>query len=258
MTSLLIDLGNTRLKWARARQGRLVPGSAGAVDAGSGVLPLAEWCAQPVAQVLVAAVATTGVIEPLLRQLHAAFVVPVIRLQTWQRWHDLVNGYRRPADLGIDRWLALIAARRAHPARSLVVINAGTALTVDALAADGRHLGGLIAPGLTTLRRGLLAAAPSLERHGDGRESDAWTQASDDAIASGCLQAALGLIDRARHRLDRAQRSLVLLAGGDASRLLPWLAEPVSHRPHLVLEGLACCAWDHGGPADAGVVPMPG
>lgn len=242
MNSLLLDLGNTRLKWALSRQGRLLEETAGAVAGTPPDLPLIAWRTQALDQVVAASVAPDPVVEDLLQRLRGELGLPVLRIRTRRRWRDLENAYRQPGDLGVDRWLGLIAARSSHPDQALVLVSAGTAMTVDALAADGRHLGGVIAPGLTAMRQGLLAAAPGLKRHGDGREHDDWAIASDDAMAGGCLQAALGLVERARRRLGHDGESLTVLAGGDAPRLLPWLTGPVRHRPHLVLEGLARCA----------------
>ncbi len=244
MTSLLIDQGNTRIKWALSRAGVLVEDAFDAVAGDAIDLTQPPWPAVPINRVVLASVADDARAEALIQLLRSDPSRPVIRVRTQPRWHGLINGYARPADLGVDRWLGLIAARSGCPGQPLLVVSAGTALTVDALAADGRHLGGVIAPGLSAMRQGLLDAAPGLKRHAAGREADDWALASDDAIASGCLQAALGLVERARSRLTPFSDGLLLITGGDAPRLLPALVAPVEHRPRLVLEGLAVCADD--------------
>lgn len=244
MISLLIDQGNTRIKWALADAGALVDGASGAVVGDTLDLDRLPWPPLPIGQVVLASVAADVRADRLVQQLRAGLACPVVRIRTQSRWHDLVNGYVRPDDLGVDRWLGLIAARAEHPQRSLIVVSAGTALTVDALAADGRHLGGVIAPGLTAMRQGLLEAAPGLKRHVAGREADDWAIASSDAMASGCLQAVLGLIDRARSRFPDADNALMVITGGDAPRLLASLKGQVRHCPQLVLQGLALCAED--------------
>ncbi len=243
MTSLLIDQGNTRVKWALARGGALLEGTFGATaDAALDVTRLPWPSLSSIDRVVLASVASDARADHLLRHLLAEVSRPVVRIRTRRSWRGLVNGYSRPGDLGVDRWLGLIAARAGHPERALLVVSAGTALTVDALAADGHHLGGVIAPGLTAMRQGLLDAAPGLKRHAAGLEADDWAAASDDAMASGCLQAALGLVERGRSRLTQAGDGLVVVTGGDAPRLLAALAGSAQHRPRLVLEGLALCA----------------
>ncbi len=244
MISLLIDQGNTRIKWALSRSGALVEGAFGAVAGDAIDLTRPPWPAVSIDRIVLASVADDARAQALMQQLRADRSPPVVRVRTQSRWGDLINGYALPDDLGVDRWLGLIAARTGWHGRPLLVVSAGTALTVDALAADGRHLGGVIAPGLAAMRQGLLDAAPGLKRHAGGRESDDWALASDEAIASGCLQAALGLVERARSRLSSPADALLLMTGGDAPRLLPALVGAVEHRPRLVLEGLAICADD--------------
>lgn len=239
-THLLVDLGNTRLKWTIAVDGVLVrepvaqPWSS---FASAPALPLPEWRALGVEAVGIASVAPTHVTARVDAALHA-LAVPVFRPGSQARWHGLRCAYRHPEHLGIDRWLALIAAYRRDPARRYTVISAGTALTVDVLDPQGAHRGGVIAPGLAAMRSALLAAAPALARHDAGTASTGLGADSGDAIARGCLQALLGVVERHARDAGGAPRSL-LLAGGDAAVLAPHLQVPVELAPALVLEGLA-------------------
>ncbi len=254
---LVIDIGNTRIKWALARAGALLPGSHGAQGHDAG-LPLAQWRQLQPARVALASVAgvagVAGVPEmpgadranaapdtDIAMQIGAALALPVLRPRSRKRWRGLVCAYPDPAQFGVDRWLALVAARHRQPGATLLVVSAGTAITVDVLQDDGDtawHRGGLIAPGLQAMRRGLFAAAPALARHHGGEARAGLADNSADAIASGCLQAALGLIDGVRRR-SGSQPVPVLLAGGDAGQLQPHLPPPVQLLPALVLEGLA-------------------
>jgi type III pantothenate kinase len=235
-THLLLDLGNTRLKWALARDGALVQAPAALSWPGS-ALPLSDWQAlrpETVALASVAPPAATAALEDALCTLGT----PVHRVQTQVQWRGLRCGYPRPERLGVDRWLALVAAYCRSPDRACIVVSAGTALTVDVLDPDGAHRGGVIAPGLSTMRAGLITAAPALARHEGGVAASGPASDSADAIASGCLQAALGVIERHARDATGAPRQ-VLLAGGDAGVLAPHLAGPVELAPALVLEGLA-------------------
>src|SRR5690606_15525354 len=131
----LVDAGNTRVKWALADGKALV--RTGAIATGNVAHLAEEWGAGPGARRLVASNVAGAGVEAHLEHLcaKAGMVLDVIRSKEEQL--GVVNGYREPAQLGSDRWAALIAAHHAGPAHQLVV-NVGTALTIDALAAGGR------------------------------------------------------------------------------------------------------------------------
>jgi type III pantothenate kinase len=175
----------------------------------------------------------------LAAALAARLGCPVRQPTVQSSWHGLVCAYPRPGRFGLDRWLALIAAHAGRADTPLLLASAGTALTIDRLEPDGRHAGGLIAPGLAAMRAGLVAAAPALAGHVDGHAGPGLAVDSADAIASGCLQAALALIERCRSAGPGAPPWPLLLSGGDAARVRPHLAGRVEERPRLVLEGLA-------------------
>ncbi len=243
---LLLDLGNTRLKWVLARGSRFLhePEAVAADPAG---LPWARWRQAGAGVVAMAAVAppevtagiTTAVRARLGARLEVAHAVAV--------WGGLRCAYRQPQRLGVDRWLAMLAAYHQDPGTPALVVSAGTALTVDRLDPGGNHRGGLIAPGLAAMRSGLVGAAPALAAHAGGRAGPGLAADSADAIASGCLQACLGLIGRCADAM--AAEGLpprLWLGGGDAGLLAPHLPGAVELRPWLVLEGLAI--WAGGSP----------
>ncbi|MBL8517150.1 MAG: type III pantothenate kinase [Betaproteobacteria bacterium] len=151
----------------------------------------------------------------------------------------VVNGYREPAQLGTDRWAALIAARAASDGACLVVV-AGTATTVDMLHPDGRFLGGVIVPGLALMRQSLSRGTAQLPDE-EGAVTD-FPASTPEAIANGALKATLGAIDRMRATLAQASGAppRVLISGGAAPALLPHLdtTKAFEWREHLVLEGL--------------------
>ena len=154
--------------------------------------------------------------------------------------------YADPTRLGVDRFLALLAAhrRKAHP---WLVVGVGTAVTVDLLDAEGVHHGGRIAPSPGLMRDALHAAAVQLPAQG-GHYVEFATDTLD-ALASGCEGAALGLIERSLQQAHDAlgQRPSLLLHGGGAASLASSLQE-AELAPTLVLEGLAMWA-RLGGPA---------
>jgi len=147
------------------------------------------------------------------------------------------NGYEQPERLGPDRWAALIAARAVHNGPCLVV-NAGTATTVDMLAGDGRFLGGAILPGVELMRFVLHEHTGRLPIE-EGRLRDA-PRNTLDAIETGCRHAQAGAVERLyRVFRDMASAPLCIVAGGAGHSLVDQLTMPRRYIENLVLDGLA-------------------
>lgn len=236
---LLVDLGNTRLKCAIAEAGRMLPVQAFA-HRGVDCRPALEaWVAPHRAglrEVWVSSVAAPDRTSEVLDVL-AALGVPLHRARPQPEALGLIAGYERIEQLGVDRWLALLAALERGAAPCLIV-GVGSALTIDALTGDGHHLGGLIAPSPEGMREALLARAPALSQR-RGRVTD-FAADTADGIESGCVLAAVALVDRSLSRLRSrvGGEATLLLCGGGAPALAPYLP-PHREVPDLVLEGLA-------------------
>lgn len=236
-TTWLFDLGNSRLKFAPLHAGAVGDVVAIAHD---GAAFAAGWEAQLPSHFGSACIAAVAG-EPLAGLLSAA-LAPRCRQVSIARTVASMAGvriaYAQPQRLGVDRFLALVAAH-ARAARPALVVGVGTALTIDLVDANGEHLGGRIAPSPSLMRAALHARAPILPESG-GSYRDFATD-TDDALASGCEGAAVGLVlhsrDQAMRRLDGAAPEL-LLHGGGAPALLANLPGAV-HEPALVLQGLA-------------------
>jgi type III pantothenate kinase len=142
--------------------------------------------------------------------------------------------YAAPQQLGSDRWAALIAAHYLYMERDVLVVQIGTAVTIDTLAADGRFQGGLILPGLNlmldTLTRNTAGLAPQLGKFAALPDNTA------DAMFSGAVNAIAGAVERSYRKL--ANSPICLLSGGDVDILLPLLNIPAQIADNLVLEGL--------------------
>lgn len=232
----LFDLGNTRLKCAPLREDgsvgevlalpHRIEDVAAAMDA---ALP-ARFDVAYLASVASPALSAT-VLDALSQRCGR-----ISRARTQPRFAGMTIAYARPEKLGVDRFLALLALhRRGGPALSCGI---GTALTIDLLGADGRHLGGRIAPSPALMREALNARAAQLPvAGGDYHEFAADTE---DALASGCDGAALALIERSAAEAARLLGAAppVHLHGGGGERLLPMLPS-ARWSPGLVLEGLA-------------------
>lgn len=241
---LLLDLGNTRLKWALQVQptGWL---ARGVVDWQQDMTPVLElaWVGLPRPTTVSAASVVDSVREAQVADVtERLFACAPSWLRTPASACGVRNAYAEPQRLGVDRFLAMVAAR-ADGYAPCVVAGAGTALTLDALAADGRHLGGLIAPGPQLMQQSLLDATARVrpERPGDILEL---ADNTADAVASGCWQAAAALIERFTTRMAPrlGATPTLILGGGDAARLAPLLSLPARLSEDGVLRGLAVWA----------------
>jgi type III pantothenate kinase len=149
------------------------------------------------------------------------------------------NAYPQPERLGVDRFLALVAAHAEVPG-AVVVASCGTAFTLDALDGDGRHLGGLLAPSPESMQAALYGAAARLGAPTDGKIVEFADQTAD-AIVSGCWFAAAALTERFVARVTRRLAVVpeLFVSGGSAERLATLLERPHRLAPQLVLQGLA-------------------
>lgn len=154
------------------------------------------------------------------------------------------NAYQDAGKLGADRWATLIAAHHAGHGATCIV-DCGTAITIDAINAQGEHLGGLILPGLATMRSALAGNTHALPYTMDGVATNLVPLAQDTvkAITNGSLYAVVSAIDRIVADLcAQLEIESTIITGGDAEHLMPLLATQYQHEPQLVLQGLAIIA----------------
>jgi type III pantothenate kinase len=238
---LLIDLGNSRLKWAQHATG-LWRTDAVPLDSEKNIESLFDKAWGKITkpqQVIVCSVSGPERSNALDRWIQTRWSVTphIVRPQAEQL--GVKNLYWNPQQLGADRWAALIGAR-GLTAQAACVVDAGTAVTVEALSARGEFLGGAIFPGLRLLRdslaRGTEAIAPA-----EGNATDCLARSTADGVAAGTLFGLAGAVERL---LDEYRRTLgetmqIFLTGGDAPALAAQLRAPVTLTPDLVLKGLA-------------------
>lgn len=240
--SLLLDLGNTRIKWSQLRaDGRLAPVQSLAWAAWPGAGPLFQGVPSA-ATVLAASVVGAEREAWVTRALRERGLAVPKWIRSPAAGCGVRNAYPEPTRLGVDRFLGMVTALHAGLA-PCVMVGAGTALTLDALAADGRHLGGLIAPGLGLMQQSLQHATANLPDPGDAPVLEC-ANSTGAAIVSGCWHAALGLIERFHARMSDALGGApgLVLAGGDATALASRLAVPSTLHVDAVLRGLAVWA----------------
>jgi type III pantothenate kinase len=233
--TLVIDAGNTRIKWALHDGARFVQEGwreRNAIDALG-----RDWQDLPApAAVAIASVAGETVARAL-SALCARWPLQPLWVAGVARQCGVANGYADPAQLGADRWSAMVAAHALHPGACLVICM-GTATTIDALTASGEFLGGVIVPGIDLMHEALAAKAARL-----GAERGAFSvfpRATRDAITSGAIQATCGAVERMRRGMIEAGAAdpQILACGGSASLLAGHLGRPVQVHDKLILEGL--------------------
>ncbi|EHP40003.1 pantothenate kinase [Cupriavidus basilensis OR16] len=229
---LLIDIGNTRLKWAWCD------------EAWSGAVlheaPLpTPW---PHGGAGVSNVAGPAIAASLQATLDTVFGAgtSVNWVRSGARFGGLVNGYREPTQLGVDRWIGSIGARCYRPEGALLIVTAGTATTLDVVSAQDRFEGGLILPGLDLMLGALArntAQLPSLDASDAGLATP-WADNTRDAIAAGCLAAQAGAVERTWRALCERGPVRCLLSGGARHVLANALSMPFEMHDNLVLLGL--------------------
>ena len=245
MSFLAIDIGNTRLKWAQYASPQ--PGAAlmahGAVFLET-IDNLAdnEWKRlAPPASMLGCVVAGEGVKRRVEEQLELWDIEPRWVVSSAQAC-GVSNGYDHPNRLGVDRWVALIGARHrvlAHgAARPALVVMVGTAVTVDAVDASGRFLGGLILPGFGLMLRALEMGTAGLKAP-TGEVVDFPTNTSD-ALMSGGADAMAGAVERMHRKLleRTGQEPALIMTGGAAVKLAPITDLAFETVDSLIFEGL--------------------
>jgi type III pantothenate kinase len=231
---LLLDVGNSRCKWALVQDGSWVR---------QGVADNTEWTVlrqafaalPPPGRILVSNVAGEAMAQRL-RSVCGEWKRPPEFVTASAAQCGVRNGYQQPERLGSDRWAALIAAWR-HVQGACLVVNCGTATTVDALSPQGEFLGGLILPGVSLMQRSLAVNTAQLAAE-EGVLQD-FPRNTADAIHSGALRATAGAI---RHQFgllrERAGTVRCLVGGGAAGVVRPHLDLPSEHVDNLVLRGL--------------------
>ena len=242
--NLLIDIGNTFLKWGLFRAGSAGSARKNRLDSGHVLLEeipalAAQFSKLPVpVQIVISNVAGTRVRATMIRVLE---IWPDAPAPYWvipqEQQCGVTNRYRNPAQLGSDRWAALIGAHRLLGAKPALVVVCGTATTIDFLSAKGEFRGGVILPGVGLMLRSLhlhTAALPDA----DGEFVETPTQ-TVDAIASGCQHAQAGAIERLYHLHAPKEPGLIcIISGGAARALSPRLTIPFELHDNLALEGL--------------------
>jgi type III pantothenate kinase len=233
---LLIDAGNSSLKWALVEAGQWQ--ARGRVDYADGATLKAQM--RPGTECFVASV-TAPEREKQLAALLDEAGMKSVWLTAESGFGEVTNTYQNPGQLGVDRWMGLIGARQRTRAPVLVV-SVGTAMTVDAMSGEGTFLGGVIVPGPELMRLSLKQGTARV--NGLGGEWKTFPKNTADGVQSGIVAALCGVVRQQYEFLAEFEtvRPKCLLTGGAAELILPHLSMPAEGVPLLVLEGMACVA----------------
>ena len=238
---LVLDIGNTRLKWARFEAGAIVSRGAIFLAELEHFIKRAGLDRKPPVRVVGSHVANAASKDRIERQF-AALNVPVMWVASSATASGVVNSYDEPTRLGTDRWAATVAAWKRGLAPCIVAC-AGTALTVDQLDERGIFLGGAIVAGYHAMLGGLAGNTAALSV--DAGEWTAQPTNTRDALATGAIDAMVGAIEHGQARLTQRLRERgvtqvprIILTGGSAYRLLAHLPAGNAVIDSLVLEGV--------------------
>jgi type III pantothenate kinase len=241
MSMLLVDIGNTRIKWARAEAAG--PGAAhAAVHARWTPAHYRRLLARGVTGVLAASVAGTRVDQALARAAAAAGVgIRFVRVP--RRGGGVTTGYAEPWRLGVDRYIGMVGAHHLFRGVALCVVGVGTAMTLDLLGARGRHWGGAIIPAPALMVHTLLAGTSGIRRRAQGGaagDKGLFARSTRAGVAQGARYAAAALIDRAVEEamIPLGARALVVITGGEAQEVRPLLRSHCVGVADLTLRGL--------------------
>lgn len=238
---LVLDIGNTRLKWARVEGGQIVSRGAIFLAELAHFAERAGFDRHPPKRVIGSHVAGIASKERIDRDF-AALGVPVTWVASSAHFGGVTNGYDDPTRLGSDRWAAMVAAWKRGMAPCIVAC-AGTALTVDQLDERGHFIGGAIVAGYHAMLGGLAGNTAALSV--DAGDWAAQPSNTRDALATGAVDAMVGAIERGQERLAQRLKARgvnamprIVLTGGSAYRLLAHLPPGNSVVDSLVLEGV--------------------
>lgn len=241
---LLIDSGNSRIKWAYSQGGQLRAHGSAARGAGIPDAAQAAWQAGPCpTRVMVANVAGHRFAVQLDQWLQARWQLVAECIQVNPDQGGIHLAYAQPERLGVDRWLAMVAA--VHDTTGPVaVIDAGTALTLDVVTHDGWHEGGIIVPGIELMAEALLRKSSGIQfgTQGDTAATTTGPLGTDthSAIEKGSLYAVTGAIEHALARRGATAQSglSVIICGGHAALVMAELNLQCRPVPDLVLRGM--------------------
>lgn len=239
---LLIDIGNTRIKWACIGSTGLTE-SQNFTRSKTGVKSLLNkhWKdLKKISSIYVSNVAGDKIAQQLTEWTEKQWQLTPTFIHSEAKRFGVTNSYSEPELLGVDRWLAMISARQ-HARQASCIIDCGTAITIDIVTKLGEHQGGMILPGLTLMREALTNNANNLNEVAEDSNFKTLAINTQSAIQAGTLYTVTASLERVIDDLNQQfdDRIRFIITGGDAEILMPLLPTSIVYYPDIVLKGLA-------------------
>jgi len=245
---LLVDVGNTAVKWGLYEAGEFIAADRIVHRDYNLIEQLTRYWAslQPPDEVFIANVAGEPLANALAAWIRQQWSLIPRFASTTDVACGVTNAYPVAADLGVDRWAALIGAHH-HTRDAVCIVDCGTAITMDMLAADGHHQGGLIIPGVELLKQVVREDTAGVKPAAEMQATTLFANSTGAGVHSGAVYMAVAAIDRIISEITATQDQdfEILITGGDAGKMLTLLTHSALHDPELVLKGLAILAGEH-------------
>lgn len=239
--SWVVDVGNSSINWSETQGKQLVQpesfiwhklGMAESLDQAWGESGAPE-------RITCACVAGKDIEAEMTQWCRDVWQMEPEFIQAQQHGYGVSNAYLDAERLGADRWAALVAVRSLSDSPACIV-DCGTAITIDVMESGGKHLGGLILPGIGTMRSALLDRIRITLEESEGGNSTLFARNTTDGVNGGVLYAIIATLDRVYNDVDAEMGTNIdrIITGGDAATLLPLLKGECKYMPDLVLQGL--------------------
>ena len=230
---LLIDIGNTRVKWALVDRKLFAKGDASDWS-------LVQKQKDEFQSIWISCVGKDSTFKQVVKQLRELSDIEPISVKVSAKACGLVNQYKSLDRLGVDRWVAAIGARALRPTGELIIIDVGTAVTIDCVDAESNYLGGVILPGFAMMHDSLVGKTAGISSLRQDPVAIIG-QNTQECVNSGAHYGLVGAIERivSEIRVDHGGDSTqLLITGGDAEQVIASSHLPFDHQANLLFDGL--------------------
>ena len=246
---LLLDIGNTRIKWGIFdNHNILINGAVNVRESEQdNFLSLYQSFPSGIEKAVASSVLDSDMSLKLKKTFKSFFGFKIEFIETGENSHNILNGYDEPLSLGVDRWVAMIAARTEFK-KDVMIIDMGTAITIDLIDKYGTHRGGKILPGFKLMSEVLNKNTSNIQQiinlHDiEKKDIQSWGKDTRNVIISGITSAISGAIQVSLDKLNKdVEEPVVIITGGDSEFFKDYLDRGFKFRPNLVLSGLAILA----------------
>ena len=238
---LLLDIGNSSVNWANENKSKFLSQGSFIYDKKNFENSLEKniSLSKNISKILVSNVGGLEIFKSL-----NSWVKKNSSLELWQscvneKFKGLKTGYSQTQQMGIDRWLSMVASWETYNS-ALCVVNCGTALTIDSIDSSGNHLGGYIIPGINLMQKLLVENTKKINIDIKNKPSIDYARDTKAAVNNGAFLASVSIIDRVVNNttIELGSSPKCIISGGNAQLIKPLLSQKFQYEPNLVLDGL--------------------